>query len=193
MTEDRKITYAIALLLSNQTADKLSKLRTGYQEATGYIVNPHITLVYPFSPVFSLFQVNEQLDKVARRHKQFNVILNHIAFFEDGKNVVYAALHNNRTVKSLHMDIFRSLEGLIQEWNIEADYNLERYVPHVTIGAKIPDSIFPDIKKKYSSYSIHCEDTITRFILFSDIDGTWERKRVYELKGAAADRGRTVN
>jgi 2'-5' RNA ligase len=181
MTEDRKITYAIALLLSNQTAVKLSKLRTDYQQATGYIVNPHITLVYPFSPVFSLFQVNEQLEKVARRHRQFNVILNHIAFFENGNNVVYAALHNNRTVKSLHMDIFRSLEGFIQEWNIEADYNLEKYVPHVTIGAKIPDSIFPDIKKKYAMYRIYCEDVINRFILFSDDNGNWERKRVYEL------------
>jgi 2'-5' RNA ligase len=181
MTEDRKITYAIALILSDKTADKLSKARTDYQQATDYIVNPHITLVYPFSPVFSLFQINEQLEKVAGRHKQFNVILNHIAFFENGNNVVFAALHNNRTVKSLHMDIFRSLEGLIQEWNIEADYNLEKYVPHVTIGAKIPDSIFPDIKKKYSMYRIYCEDMINRFILFSDNNGNWERKRVFEL------------
>jgi 2'-5' RNA ligase len=183
MMEDRKITYAIALILSSKTAEKLNKLRTDYQQATDYIVNPHITLVYPFSPVFSLFQINEQLDKVARRHKQFNVILNHIAFFENGNNVVYAALHNNRTVKSLHMDIVRSLEGLIQEWNIEVDYNLEKYVPHVTIGAKIPDSVFPVVKKQYSSYRIYSEDVINRFILFSDDNGTWERKRVYELKG----------
>jgi 2'-5' RNA ligase len=183
MTEDRKITYAIALILSNKTAEKLNKLRTDYQEANNYSVNPHITLVYPFSPVFSLFQVNEQLDKVARRHKQFNVILNHIAFFENGNNVVYAALHNTRTVKSLHIDIFRSLEGLIQEWNIEADYNMERYVPHVTIGAKIPDSIFPVVKKQYSTYRIYSEDVINRFVLFSDDNGNWERKRVYELAG----------
>ena len=181
MTEDRKITYAIALILSTQTAEKLNKLRTDYQEANNYSVNPHITLVYPFSPVFSLFQVNEQLDKVARRHKQFNVILNHIAFFENGNNVVYAALHNNRTVKSLHMDIFRSLEGLIQEWNIEADYNLEKYVPHVTIGAKIPDNVFPVVKKQYSTYRIYSEDVINRFVLFSEINGNWERKRVFEL------------
>jgi 2'-5' RNA ligase len=183
MTEDRKITYAIALLLSSKTADELSKARTDYQQETNYIVNPHITLVYPFSPVFSLFQINEQLDKVARRHKQFNVILNHIGFFENGNNVVYAALHNNRTVKSLHTDIFKSLEGLIQEWNTDVDYNLERYVPHVTINAKIPDSIFPDIKKKYAAYRIYCEDVITRFILFSDNNGAWERKRVYQLVG----------
>jgi 2'-5' RNA ligase len=181
MTEDRKITYSIALLLSAKTAGKLSKLRSDYQQETNYIVNPHITLVYPFSPVFSLFQVNEQLEKVARRHKPFSVILNHVAFFEKGNNVIYAGLHTNRTVKNLHMDIFRSLEGLIQEWNIDVDYNMEKYVPHVTIGANIPDSIFPDIKKKYSAYSIHCEDMVTRFFLFSDNNGTWERKRVYDL------------
>ncbi len=182
MAEEGKKTYAVALVLSDKTADELSKLRTDYQQEMDYIIIPHITLVYPFSPVFSLFQINEQLDKVAARHKQFNIVLNHIGFFENGNNVVYAALHNNRPVKKLHTDIFKSLEDFIQYWNIDADYNLEKYVPHVTIGAKIPDNIFPDVKKKYATYKFHSEDTIKYFSLFSEKNGTWERKRKYELK-----------
>ena len=185
MAEAKK-TYAVALVLSDKTADKLNTLRTDYQQEMDYMITPHITLVYPFSPVFSLFQINEQLEKVARRHEQFNIILNHIGFFENGSNVFYAALHNVRPVKNLHMDIFGSLEGLIKEWHPDSDYNMEKYIPHVTIGARIPDIIFPDIKKKYAAYSIHCEETIKRFILFSEKNGIWERKRVYELAKSAS-------
>jgi 2'-5' RNA ligase len=174
-------TYAVALVLSDNTADKLNELRTDYQQVMDYMITPHITLVYPFSPVFSLFQINEQLEKVAKKNKQFNIILNGIKFFENGNNVVYAALRNIGPVKELHMEIFSSLEGLIKEWRTDVDYNLERYVPHVTIGTKIPDRIFPDIKKRYSRLKIHSEDTITHFSLFSEKKGDWERKRVYEL------------
>lgn len=183
MAEEGKKTYAVALVLSDKTADILSKLRTDYQQVMDYIIVPHITLVYPFSPVFSLFQINEQLEKVARRHRQFNVVLSNIRFFENGNNVFYAALQNGRAVKNLHMDIAKSLESFIQYWNIDADYNLEKYIPHVTIGARIPDNIFPEIKKRYSRYRIHTEDAVKHFILFSEKNGTWERKRVYELKG----------
>ena len=176
-------TYAVALILSNKTADKLNKLRTDYQQIMDYIIVPHITLVYPFSPVFSLFQISEQLERVAKKNRQFNIVLNGIKFFENGNNVVYAALKNRRPVKKLHTEIIRSLEGLIKEWRTDGDYNLEKYVPHVTIGAKIPDNIFPDIKKRYSRYKLHSEDTITHFSLFSEKKGVWERKRVYELAG----------
>jgi 2'-5' RNA ligase len=181
MTGDRKLTYAIALVLSDVTAEKLNTLRTDYQQLMDYIIIPHITLVYPFSPVFSLFQINEQLYKVARKHRYLNIVLNHIDFFENGNNVIYAGLENTKPVKKLHTDIVKSLESSIQYWNIDADYNLEKYIPHVTIGAKIPDDFFPEIKKKYSRYRFRFEETITQFILFSDSNGTWERKRVYQL------------
>jgi 2'-5' RNA ligase len=180
MAEAKK-TYAVALVLSEKTAEKLHELRTDYQQENDYVINPHITLVYPFSPVFSLFQVNEQLDKVASRHQQFNITLSGIGFFENGNNVVYAALENIKPVKKLHTDIFKSLADFIQYWNIDADYNLEKYVPHVTIGAKIPDKIFPEIKKKYSRYRFRFEEKVTQFSLFSEKKGIWERKRVYKL------------
>ena len=182
MTETKK-TYAVTLTFSEETAEKINGLRTEYQELTEYTIVPHITLVYPFSPVFSLFQINEQLEKVARRTKPFNIALNGIEFFENGNNVVYAALENRRPVKKLHIDIIKSLEGLIKELRTDGKFNLEKFVPHVTIGEHIPDNIFPDIKKQYSKCWIHYEEKITRFILFSEKEGIWERKRVYELGG----------
>jgi 2'-5' RNA ligase len=185
MAEVRK-TYAIALVLSDNTAEKLNNLRTDYQQVMDYVIIPHITLVYPFSPVFSLFQINDELHKVARKHGQLNIVLNGIGFFENGNNVVYAALENIKPVKKLHTDIVKSLEAYIQYWNIEADYNLQKFVPHVTIGAKIPDQFFPEIKKQYAQYRFRFEETVTKFSLFSDINGNWERKKVYDLEGKGA-------
>jgi 2'-5' RNA ligase len=176
-----KNTYAIALTFSEKTAKKINGLRTEYQELNEYTIVPHITLVYPFSPVFSLFLIYEQLEKIARRTRQFSIILNGIEFFENGNNVVYAALENRRPVKKLHTEVIRSLEGLIKEWRTDGKFNLEMYVPHVTIGEHIPDNIFPDIKKQYSKYWIHYEERITQFTVFSEKEGVWERKRVYEL------------
>ncbi len=187
MAEAKK-TYAVALVLSDKTAEKLSQLRTDYQQVMDYNIIPHITLVYRFSPVFSLFQINEQLEKVAKRYEQFNITLNGIGFFENGNNVVYASLENIRPVKKLHTDIIGSLESFIKEWHTDGEYNLERYVPHVTIGSKIPDSIFPEIKKKYARYRLNYEDTITHFSLFSEKRGTWERKRVYKLGNQGKER-----
>jgi 2'-5' RNA ligase len=178
-----KNTYAIALTFSEKTAEKINNLRTDYQEFSDYVIDPHITLVYPFSPVFSLFLIYEQLEKIAKRTKQFSVVLNGIEFFENGNNVVYAALENRRTVKKLHTDIITSLEGLIKEWRTDGNFNLEMFVPHVTIGEHIPDSLFPDIKKQYSKYWIHYEEKITSFTFFHEKEGIWEKKRVFELAG----------
>jgi len=180
---EAKKAYAVALVLSEKTAGKLNNLRTDYQQEMDYLIVPHLTLVYPFSPVFSLFQINEQLEKVARRHEQFSITLSGIKFFENGNNVAYAALENIKPVKKLHTDISKSLESFIQYWNTDADYNFEKYVPHVTIGAKIPDNIFPEIKRKYARYRFHYEEIVMQFSLFSEKKGTWERKRVYKLAG----------
>jgi 2'-5' RNA ligase len=173
--------YAIVLTFSNEIENIFNKLRANFQQYIDYTIVPHITLVYPFAPVFSLYQVNEQLDKVAKRTKQFNIMLNGIKFFENGNKVVYAALQNRRAVKKLHTDIIKSLDGLIKELRTDGKFNLEYFTPHVTIGEKIPAAKFPGIKKRFSRYKLHYEDKITCFGLFVEEKGDWERMRVFEL------------
>jgi 2'-5' RNA ligase len=180
-TEDEKITYAVVLTFSGEIEKVFSKLRADYQQYINYTIVPHITLVYPFVPVFSLYKVNEQLEKVAKRTKQFSITLNRIEFFEAGNNVAYAAIQNRRAVRKLHTDIIKSLDGLIKEWDTDGKFNLEKFVPHVTIGEKIPVGVFPDIKKRLSKYKLHYEDNITEFSLFSEEKGDWQINRIFKL------------
>lgn len=173
--------YAIALTFSEKIENLFDRLRTDYQQDTDYIIVPHITLVYQFAPVFTLFQVNEQLEKVAKNTRQFDIILNDIKFFENGNRVAYVALQYTRPVRKLHTDIIKSLDGLIKEIRTDGEYDFERFVPHVTIGGKIPANKLPGIKKRYSRYFIHYEEKITHFCLFTDEKGSWKRLRVFNL------------
>jgi len=186
--EDQKITYAVALTFSDKIESVFTRLREDYQQYINYIIVPHVTLVYPFVPVFSLFRIYEQLEAVAKRTEQFNIVLNGIEFFENGNNVAYAAIQHRRAVKKLHTDIIRSLDGLIKEWYTDGKFNLEKFVPHVTIGDRIPAAVFPDIKKKLSKYKLHYEDSITEFSLFAAENGGWQISRVFQLKGTSYER-----
>jgi 2'-5' RNA ligase len=176
-------TYTVALTFRDSLEKVIINLLTNYEQYFNRSIVPHLTLIYPFTPVFSLYKVNEQLEKVAKQTKQFNITLNGINYFEDDSNVAYAAIENKRAVKKLHIDLISSLEGLIKEQYTDGKYNLDRFVPHVTIGNKIPDDIFPELKKRLSTCRLHFEDNITEFTLFAEIKGAWQSKRVFELEG----------
>ena len=182
MAESKNL-YGIFLTFNSNIEKVFNRLHENFERYFNLPAAPHLTLMYPFVPVFSLFMVNEQLEKVARRTKAFNIVLDGIKFFENESNVIYAAVENKRAVKKLHMDIAGALEGLVQDWRIDAKYNLERFIPHVTIGNKIPDDIFPDLKKRLSRYGLHFEDIITEFSLYAETDGIWQPKRVFKLAG----------
>jgi 2'-5' RNA ligase len=173
--------YSIDLTFSEDIENVLSKMRKDFQQYIDYIIVPHITLVYPFTPVFSMYQIYEQLGKVAKRTGPFEVTLKGIRYFDGENNVVYAAIKNRQPVKKLHADIIKSLDGYIKETTTDGKFNLENYIPHVTIGSHIPDNVFKNIKKRFSRYKLHFEDKITFINLFAEDKGIWERTRVFEL------------
>jgi 2'-5' RNA ligase len=180
MARKEKI-YSVDLTFSEEIENVLNKMRQDFQQYIDYVIVPHITLVYPFAPIFSLYQIYEQLEKVAKHTKQFNITLNGIKYFEHENKVVYAAIQNRRPVKKLHTDIIKSLDGFIKETKTDGQFNLDNYTPHVTIGSHIPDSVFENIQKRFSRYKPHFEDKITCINLFTEDKGNWERTRVFEL------------
>jgi 2'-5' RNA ligase len=180
MVADKNL-YAVALTFSDKIEKAFFKLRENFQPYINYTIVPHITLVYPFSPVFSLFKVNEQLEKVARLTKPFEVSLNRIEFFENSSNIAYAAVERRRAVKKLHVDIVKALEGLIKEWDTDGRFNLEKFIPHVTLGVNIPAAVFPDIKKRLSNFRLRYSENISEFSLFSQDNENWQVKRIYGL------------
>jgi 2'-5' RNA ligase len=175
--------YAIVLTFKGNIEKVITRLFTSYGPYFQHAIVPHITLVYPFTPVFSLYKIYEQLEKVARQTAPFPVTLNRIKYFEGENNVAYAALGNKRPVRKLHIALTQALEGVIQPQNTESRFILERFMPHVTLASLIPDEVLPELQKKLSKYHLHYEDRVTEFSLYAEINGAWQRKRVFALSG----------
>ncbi|MDD5338068.1 MAG: 2'-5' RNA ligase family protein [Dehalococcoidales bacterium] len=176
-------TYAIVLTFSEDIENVLSKMRRDFQRYIDHFIVPHITLVYPFTPVFSMYQIYDELGKVAKRTSPFDITLKGIKYFDNGNNVAYAAIKNRQPVKKLHTDIVKSLDGYIKETETDGKFNLDNYIPHVTIGSHIPDKVFKNIKLRFSKYKLYFEDEITFINLFVENKGVWERTRVFEMAG----------
>jgi 2'-5' RNA ligase len=171
--------YAVVLTFSGEIEEVFSKLRGDYQRYMNYTIVPHITL-YLFVPVVDINVINEKLGEIAKKTKPFILILDGVEYFESENNVAFVALKNKAPVKKLHVVIFQSLKGIVEDvWN----YNLNRFTPHMTIGEKIPDDIFLDVKKRFSNYNIYHECKITDYSLFSEEKGKWERMCVFGLSG----------
>jgi RNA 2',3'-cyclic 3'-phosphodiesterase len=175
--------YAVALTFPEDIEAVISKLFSKYEQYFNRFIVPHITLIYPFAPVFSLYRVYEALEKAAKETSPFEITLNRIKYFEGGKNVVYAALEHKNAVKKLHIDLSKALEGLIKERSIDSRYVLERFMPHVTLASHIPADVLPELQLKLSRFNMHYTNYVTEFSLFSEVEGAWDRKRAFELKG----------
>ncbi len=182
--EEMMIDYAVALTFPSEFAKKLNGLREKYNQNVGYTIEPHLTLVYPFLPEVNIGIIEEKLDEAGKRTKPFTLLLKGIEYFEGVNNVAYAAIENKEPVTALHADIMRSLNGLIKEEYTDGQYNIDKFIPHVTIGEQIPDDVFPTVKRKFSDYELHYETEITSFTLFSGSeDGVWKKAEIFGLSG----------
>jgi 2'-5' RNA ligase len=175
--------YAVALTFPQNIDVLFAKLLANYEQYFNHAIVPHITLIYPFTPVFSLYRVYEALEKAAKETAPFEITINRIKYFERENNVAYAALEHKQLVKTLHIALTKALEGLIKERSIDSKYTLERFMPHVTLASKLPGDVLEELKIKLSRYHLHYTNYVTEFSLFAEIDGAWELKRVFELKG----------
>jgi 2'-5' RNA ligase len=187
-SSETKRTFAVALTFPETVEDKLLRLGEDYRDYMRYEIVPHMTLVYPFVPVFSLFLVKEQLENVARRTSQFKIVLNGIEYFEGEHNVAYAALESKRSVRKLHADIIRSLDGLIKELDTDGIYNFENFIPHVTIANGVPVKILELMKKRLSGYALRYEHKVADFSLFEEENHNWRINQVFDLTGGRTGR-----
>lgn len=177
--------YAVALTFPANVARELNELRNELTQYVGYRIEPHMTLVYPFSPPVDMNTVEEKLDAVAKAARPFRLVLDGVEYFEGENNVAYVAVESADPVKSLHTAIMRSISGLIGEESANGQYNLERFVPHVTIGEQIPNELFPSVKVKFADRKVHHEIEMSSFALFfSGDDRVWKAKRLFWLSGA---------
>lgn len=179
MAETEKL-YAVGLTFTGELQKLLNRLREGFHQHMHYETVPHITIVYPFTPVVSIGKVIDKLAEITGKTKPFTMVLDGIGFFEVKSNVAYVDITNRQLVKDLHISLYRSLKGLITE---SFEFNLDMFVPHMTIGVDIPSDIFPDVKKRLAKVKIHYECLVNELALFSENERKWEQVQLFGLSG----------
>jgi 2'-5' RNA ligase len=88
-----------------------------------------------------------------------------------------------------------SIKDVITGYYAEKEYAADHYIPHMTIGEKIPAHIFPEVKKRFADLQIYRELEVTDFALAGENNGMWEQLRTFKLENKKfGEKGRgTVN
>ncbi len=175
--------YAVALTFPGEPEILLSKLREPFRPHMHYAFLPHITLVYPFAPARDIEDVIARLEKVAAGTRPFRLTLEGINYFQTVNNVAYIAIKDREPVNILALNIVQSIKDVITGYYAEMEYDYTHYIPHMTIGEKIPAHIFPEVKKHFTDYQIHQEVDVTYFSLAGENNGLWEQLRTFKFKG----------
>ncbi|MFA5308276.1 MAG: 2'-5' RNA ligase family protein [Dehalococcoidales bacterium] len=180
---ETKDAYAVALIFNGEVEKALAGLHRDFQQYVTYTLVPHITLVYPFTPAGGIESVIHRLDDIGKSHRPFRLTLEGIKYFETVNNVAYVAVKEQEALKAFVDTIVKSIRGVITGYYAEKDYDPAHYIPHLTIGEKIPHDVFPEVKKRFADYPISHECEITRFTLAGEADGQWETLKVFRLEG----------
>ena len=135
-----------------------------------YSIEPRLTLKQPFLPEANLTIINERLRGIEEKTRPFTLVMNGIENFRGASNVAYVTVENKQPVIELHTDIVTALKGFVKQEGTER-HELERFIPHVSIGESIPKDVFPTVNKMLSGNKLHLESEISAFTLYS---GTWD-------------------
>lgn len=175
--------YSVALIFPGELEKLLSKLREPFRPHMQHAFLPHITLVYSFAPAGKLKDVIARLEKVAAETRPFKLTLEGIAYFQTVNNVAYIALKDREPVNTLALNIVKSIKDVITGYYAEMEDDYAHYIPHMTIGEKIPAYVFPEVKKRFVDYQIHQEVEVTYFTLAGENNGMWEQLRKFKFGG----------
>jgi 2'-5' RNA ligase len=175
--------YAVALVLPDEVERELDHLRGEFSQQMAYISLPHVTLAYPFEAKTDVDNITGKLHHVAAKTKPFTLVLDGFDYFQGENNVAYVAVANRQPVVDLYHEINRSLGGLVAD-EYEGRLSRGEFIPHVTIGARIPDAVLPLVKRRLGEQEVHYETEITSFPLLSDgDDGKWGVMSEFRFSG----------
>lgn len=177
-----KYLYAVVLTFPEDITDELENLRKQYNKSA-YEIVPHITLKMPFSLSTDLPRVIKTLDNVSFKTKEFDVEMNGLGYFENSINgVIYVALKDAVETSSLHKQIVFGLKDYIKDIE-EPKFELDNYIPHATIGERIPKKDVEQCKLELSNYNPRYKIRINSFSLFSSKDNhKWQLVKKFNLQ-----------
>lgn len=161
--------YGIAIFPSKEIQDIANSYRKRYDPKYA-LIPPHITLK-------EAFQVNDEtiekivteLKHIANDTTSFPININKVSTFAPVTNTIYLKIEPNDVLDLLydkmHKGVFPS----------ESEHT---FVPHITIGQKLSDGEYADVRGTLQMKKVELEDTIDRFQLLYQLEnGSWT---VYE-------------
>jgi len=175
--------YTVVITFPTEIEDELKILRKNYNVHADTEITPHTTLKQPFFLKGTLDAVLHDLWEVAGITNQFSLEFDGLKYFEGENNVVYASFKEKEQVASLHAEIVNALKGMVEE-KYKEERELDKFIPHATIGERIPDEEFIKVKQELSEYSLSKKFLVDSFELLKSTDETgWKLLEEYQLEG----------
>jgi len=171
---------AVALLFPEHISEKINEFRLRYGNPRIRAVVPHITLKQPFSSGVEIDTILERLKSVAEKTPPFTILLNRFEYFETEKTMAYIAVADPKSVSSLHSKIVQALRGLAEGGD---EYDLDRFVPHVSISDDIPKDHVSSFKAQLATYKISIETSLDTFVLFANDGVGWKQIHTFPMTG----------
>jgi 2'-5' RNA ligase len=144
--------------------------------------DPHYKLISPHLTVKETFEASEEqlqeivseLRQVAFTSEPFLLEFNKVSHFHPTNNVIYYAVDDDKELLALHEKI--NAPAILQHKSQYA------FVPHVTIGQKMPDDELHDIYGRLRMESYSFKEKVTQFHLVHQLDNsTWSIQQTFTL------------
>lgn len=176
--------YVLVLLPPKDVAKTVNKYRKKYAKYTKYIIPPHITIF----PPFFLKDISEK-ELVARLRESFlnekskRISLNSIGYFEGINNVLYFKPDtiSSKYIVRLLITAVKSLGSLMKSAYEDYNFTPEKFVPHMTIAERVPDTIFSVVKEELSNYKNVISFTVSSIYVYKDVDGSGNWNQLQEI------------
>ena len=174
MQDRRSRQYAVVLFLPEFLSSMIAGLREKYDPDYS-IVDPHITLVFPFDSDLQVDEIAAAIWGVTDRQAPFEVILDDLGDFYPTAPIIFWRVRVNTILNSLYLNLTKGLR---------LDLPFKDYVPHVTVAREISDFRVMMVKENICSYISGEKFAVEAIDLITPLtDNRWVSVRTFPLRG----------
>jgi 2'-5' RNA ligase len=157
--------FGIAIFPQKSVQDFANSYRKRYDPHYS-LIPPHITLKEKFElPEERLDEAVENLERVAKMFKPFRIRFHKVSHFYPTSPILYLAIEDSRMLVDLHNRIEEVFDS------VESPYD---FIPHLTIGQKMPEDELHDVYGSLRLKSFNLETKVDRFHLLYQLEnGSW--------------------
>ncbi|MBI3962683.1 MAG: 2'-5' RNA ligase family protein [Deinococcus sp.] len=171
--------YSVVAYLPPEAAEELSEKLIAFR-LSRYAPFYHLTLRSLFTPV-SEQQAKAEVARVARHHKPFLVKASGLLRFGDEAERTADAFAlqviPSPELLALHRDLVATLSGTPHR----AQFELENYVPHVSLVSEAPSKLSRRASAVLTAGQVECQFTLRQMVLSQSEGESWANVAAFAL------------